>query len=528
MKRILLVMIFGVILLNTGEMLGQVVLRDSVKITETAQPGIQVNQLNKSAFTAQTVVQSGFVMPRDGKLIVSYSSLLNSSRLMRFDTFLPSFASLIVNFVSGDSVVIDSLMPRFPNIISFPIIAGNICEFDPFEQHTQIDYRNFSNQQEVYQLDLGKVSKGDTVQFSYDTQFLARASFTVLAANVRDTLNIKTSSEVRLPDSTLVGWSVQLSKRYNICVSGVIEDLRIFVGLANDSLVIDIAGPEEVWPTLRDLDGGNPGGGNIKDTTTVVVTENNLPIANQDVTITARMILPSGGHDHTNQPRQDSLGVFTTLSPDSVTGRGMIIAQTDSNGVIQFKYRAPIYGGQVEFTATTIIDSDTLVARDTLVVKVLDLVDFADIQTNFWRLTGNQPTTGYRGCPGAAIQHAENHYATQSLVNNLQLSILDFFEWSLDTFATGVQGQGFVLGINDMSLVNGGLFDICSTWIPGHFSHRKGTSVDMDRRVVLFDLGTVFQMTEAHIDRLTDFVETRGGFRVLEEEIHYEFQGGGQ
>jgi len=57
------------------------------------------------------------------------------------------------------------------------------------------------------------------------------------------------------------------------------------------------------------------------------------------------MILPSGGYDHTNQPRQDSLGVFTTFGPDFVTGMGMITAQTDRNGMIQFNYRAPIYSG---------------------------------------------------------------------------------------------------------------------------------------------------------------------------------------
>ncbi|MBI4654020.1 MAG: hypothetical protein HY752_03400 [Nitrospirae bacterium] len=41
------------------------------------------------------------------------------------------------------------------------------------------------------------------------------------------------------------------------------------------------------------------------------------------------------------------------------------------------------------------------------------------------------------------------------------------------------------LGINDMSLVWGGLFDIGPPigffWSPPHKSHRKGTSVDIDR-----------------------------------------------
>ncbi len=81
----------------------------------------------------QSVVASGFVMPRDGKLVVSYSSLVSAgSYLTRFDTPLPSFASLITEFVSGDSVASDLLTPRFPNKITSEVQLNDLCDFSPY------------------------------------------------------------------------------------------------------------------------------------------------------------------------------------------------------------------------------------------------------------------------------------------------------------------------------------------------------------------------------------------------------------
>ena len=75
--------------------------------------------------------------------------------------------------------------------------------------------------------------------------------------------------------------------------------------------------------------------------------------------------------------------------------------------------------------------------------------------------------------------HPDNHWASTETFNNIQLVALDFF----DAFDA-------TLGINDMSLRRGGLFDICGTWNAastcaqavsgGHQSHRIGTSADID------------------------------------------------
>ena len=73
------------------------------------------------------------------------------------------------------------------------------------------------------------------------------------------------------------------------------------------------------------------------------------------------------------------------------------------------------------------------------------------------RLTGQLP------------QHPDNHWGTVTSLNNTQLVALDYFA-----------GFGATLGVNDLSLRQGGLFDIASSWQTPHLSHRKGTSVDFD------------------------------------------------
>ena len=114
---------------------------------------------------------------------------------------------------------------------------------------------------------------------------------------------------------------------------------------------------------------------------------------------------------------------------------------------------------------------------------------------------------------------------------NIQLVALDFFA-----------KFGATLGINDMSLRQGGLFDICGTWDPkdgctitrvdgttarikkGHSGHRSGTSVDVDRSAC-FDpdlLGGCgrFDVSEDTFELLCN---TRGGTRAPEESFHCGF-----
>lgn len=82
-----------------------------------------------------------------------------------------------------------------------------------------------------------------------------------------------------------------------------------------------------------------------------------------------------------------------------------------------------------------------------------------------WRLTGAY------GEPGVTSLHLFNHYGTSSTVGTLSLIAWRYFE---DT-------GGDSLGINDISLPKGGLFDINNDWATPHSEHRAGTDADIDR-----------------------------------------------
>lgn len=78
------------------------------------------------------------------------------------------------------------------------------------------------------------------------------------------------------------------------------------------------------------------------------------------------------------------------------------------------------------------------------------------------------------------------------------------------------------LGINDMSLPWGGLFDICGDWEPGHDTHRIGTAVDMDQTAINLLSGASVAVKQ---DRL-DTIACDQNLKRLDMErplIHYDF-----
>lgn len=101
---------------------------------------------------------------------------------------------------------------------------------------------------------------------------------------------------------------------------------------------------------------------------------------------------------------------------------------------------------------------------------------------------------------------------------------------------------GAKLGINDMSLRQGGLFDICGTWNPtdgctitrldgttakitkGRSGHRTGTSVDVDRSAC-FDPNLLGGCGKFDVNKVIFQVlcKNRGGTREKEDFLHCEF-----
>ncbi|MFC1569049.1 hypothetical protein ACFL4L_02335 [bacterium] len=195
------------------------------------------------------------------------------------------------------------------------------------------------------------------------------------------------------------------------------------------TLSLTIPNPKEAWPTLRGLDGGNPNSRNIKGSIEVSLQEDDEPLQNHDVMLRVEMILPSGGHDHTNQPQLALRGHLAAVGAANVEGDGQVTAQTDNQGIITVIYTAPQFGGQYELIASAQVDGEYLEDRDTLTVRVPNLVELG--AGNDYHLIG------------ATNDHPDNHFAEQTVVTAMQ------------DIATDWQAQfpnEHLVYINDMSL----------------------------------------------------------------------------
>ena len=187
------------------------------------------------------------------------------------------------------------------------------------------------------------------------------------------------------------------------------------------------------------------------------VTENGSP--KKDVVVTFKVEVKAGSgehgvtggavHDHRGRAEKHS-GTVTPISE-----------KTNASGEVQIKFQAPILAGTHTITATCETCSNKTATKD---VKVLvpDLVTLpADprVPKNYILIGGDTPL---------GKNHPDNHYFTAAARKTLIDVTEKMFNW----------GWG-VVGVNDGSLHDGGLFDIKGQWAPSHFEHRTGTEVDL-------------------------------------------------
>ena len=227
----------------------------------------------------------------------------------------------------------------------------------------------------------------------------------------------------------------------------------------SDSIIFNLSIPEPktVWPTLRErANEGNPNNRNILNSIALRVVRNNQPILNQEVTISINMILPSGGHDHVIQPQPALRGHLTAVGASTVEGEGEVTAQTNQEGIITVSYIAPAFGGRYELMASAQVDGEYIEDRDTLTVRVPNLVEL--------------PNENYYELIGETEEHASNHWATQAVMTCIQTIANN---WHINN------PNESTMMINDISLEYGGLLDVNGNWQPPHSSHRTGQDVDI-------------------------------------------------
>ena len=190
---------------------------------------------------------------------------------------------------------------------------------------------------------------------------------------------------------------------------------------------------------------------------TVTVTV--LPAqSGRSVTLQVQEAANSGGHQHIGRP----LGTFGSAS-----------GTTDAGGNFRTIYTASLSGGSEIVLATT---TGGLGATASLTVLVPGL---------------SQLASGVRyNLVGATATHPSNHFGTSTL-NAALAAVADQY------FASFSER----LSYNDMSLIQGGLFDISANWTSPHAFHREGRNCDINPAPLSADRDA----------RLRDIVTANGG-----------------
>jgi hypothetical protein len=185
------------------------------------------------------------------------------------------------------------------------------------------------------------------------------------------------------------------------------------------------------------------------------------------VTISSLGVEGSGGHSHTaNRPT----GRFIE------NGEQLTLQRQTGNDTIRTTYQASLFGGKEKIIATILNITPAIADTDSVIVRVPNLVLLPQGE-HYVPVGGTCEHHGPRGegdlDPCASPDN--NHFVRRGVVDVLTAIAEAWFE--LD---------GHVLYINDISLPNGGGFDVGGGWQAdicpncfGHETHRIGNDIDI-------------------------------------------------
>lgn len=294
------------------------------------------------------------------------------------------------------------------------------------------------------------------VQPANNSQFNFGETVTFVGEKIGEVTNIEWHSSInQVFANTLVASFSSLSPGTHTItlrgISGGGQPLSNSITIVIQPLVIEISfNPREVRPT------GVPNA--VPTTVTVTVTSNGQPVSNHPVNATATAVANSGGHLHDgNRP----IGTFAPTTGDTL-----------ANGVFTTTYTPSQFGG----TETIIIRSglypNVQATRD-LTVRVPDLELLPE--TDYYVQIG-----GTIHHPGPPMQEVDNtnHWGRPDVNQAIQQLARDF-----NAMYRVRPPIADLLQFNDISLPNGGVFDINGMWATNyHADHREGINVDFNHR----------------------------------------------
>lgn len=318
-------------------------------------------------------------------------------------------------------------------------------------------------------------------------------------------------SGLRYPCKPITTWDVQMVGPDSF--SGMLNMVADGIG------AVDFTVPERLAPAIPASSGGTPilepaiG----PDTGQLTVTAYDtlcptVPVPNTPIQVQFTYVAGSGGHTHNPPPSSSDVfqKVLTVTPQGSATfdaSQGMLSGSTPSDGTL----RATLLPGPATADFTVAASSPAGGTPSTGSISLdpgLGLVAVAAEPGSFLSGGAGQQCGNQTWCDN----HADNHYLSPAVLPHVQ------------AFVTSVSqrtGGRILVGLDDMSLVRGGIFDLDGDFQPSHFLHRQGHDVDISW-VQVVNTGA-FLSSHVYEEDIQRAAQAAGGRRVVEGPIHFRF-----
>jgi hypothetical protein len=234
----------------------------------------------------------------------------------------------------------------------------------------------------------------------------------------------------------------------------------------------------------------------ITVTAALTTPEGPVPSVTLDLFVNAHDMV-FGGHHHGSDP--------LAVAPLAVTLLDSCV--TEQNGQCAMTLTLPDASGEY---AVEVVTFDRRVGKTaTVTIGVPGLQPLPS--SSEYRLTGTASQQGQG--------HLHNHYGGPALLTQIRILAARY------QFAMSLLGSRATLGINDMSLPLGGLFDLDGVYTSsnGHRLHRFGDSVDIDQNH-LEENGTLTPVNRQLLVGLATMLGMRKGKEPPHIQTHIHFE----
>lgn len=249
-----------------------------------------------------------------------------------------------------------------------------------------------------------------------------------------------------------------------------------------------------------------------KTATTVSISLSKpAPSSGCDIKLRVKPVDKSGGHNHTEN-RESHVGSLSSSFAFFVEGESSMSVQYTSGEV----------GGTEEIVAELVDSNGKITSSASIPVDI--------------KVDGLSPlisTSNVLSCGGTTKHSAgNNNYGTSDTLNAVYAAITNY----ANKYHALYLASDICLAVIDMSLPDGGLFDIKGNWGPKHYTHKEGKSADFSSyykdscdnsvEVTFYNQdGTVYETTNTIDSKLLDNVFAEQDCARKERDlglIHYE------